>query len=292
MAITEILRAPVGTHESFISRKGEFISGKQSTLIPGSFIVRDKSNGRFVLSVHRSVVSKNVSDGLFEEAHGAQYKCFTRNAAAGNLVDEEIPEGCKRASSYSYFKNQHSRFTNGRPVRSGVIGYIYGSLTAWSRKNPEKMAKLVPLLIKLSSVYRSVAPKQYKEQKQVALQKKHVLGSSVFSTLTINSNFRTALHTDNRNDDGGHGIMVVLGDNTFQGGELIFPRYSIAVDLRVGDLIVFDSHEWHCNARIKNRDKTTKELPPRKKRWTLVAYLNRTTDHNSRFAYRKRGQSR
>jgi hypothetical protein len=41
--------------------------------------------------------------------------------------------------------------------------------------------------------------------------------------------------------------MVVLERGDWSGGELVFPRFRMGADVRVGDLIVSDMHELHGN---------------------------------------------
>ena len=36
----------------------------------------------------------------------------------------------------------------------------------------------------------------------------------------------------------------------FKGGMLGFPQYGVAVDVRQGDFLAMDVHEWHCNCNL------------------------------------------
>jgi hypothetical protein len=49
------------------------------------------------------------------------------------------------------------------------------------------------------------------------------------------------------------GVMAVLEGGHFGGGELIFPRYRTAVDMRTGGLCLADVHELHGNAPMWGR---------------------------------------
>jgi hypothetical protein len=40
----------------------------------------------------------------------------------------------------------------------------------------------------------------------------------------------------------------------FEGGELIFPQYGIAVEIETGDVLLADVHEWHGNAPLVGVD--------------------------------------
>lgn len=71
-----------------------------------------------------------------------------------------------------------------------------------------------------------------------------------FTTATVNADFRTAAHTDTGNRRPGLEVLVVLEGR--RGGELIFPRYRLAVDARPGDLLLADMRELHGNAPLKS----------------------------------------
>ena len=79
----------------------------------------------------------------------------------------------------------------------------------------------------------------------------YLIGNSCFSTLTLNYNWRTACHYDDGDFNNGLSIISVLGDNKWEGCMIGFPKYKIAVDVRVGDIIIMDSHEMHCNTEFK-----------------------------------------
>jgi hypothetical protein len=48
----------------------------------------------------------------------------------------------------------------------------------------------------------------------------------------------------------GFGVIAVLEGGHFGGGELIFPKFRTAVDLRTGGLLLADVHELHWNAPL------------------------------------------
>ena len=37
---------------------------------------------------------------------------------------------------------------------------------------------------------------------------------------------------------------------SYQGGYLGFPKYGICVDVRQGDYLAMNVHEWHCNCKM------------------------------------------
>ena len=106
----------------------------------------------------------------------------------------------------------------------------------------------------------------HKKQFKRAHETEFVIGNTAFSTLTINYNWRTALHQDAGDYKDGFGNLVILEEGKYKGGELGFPRYKVAVDVRNGDFLAMNVHEWHCNTKIvpKTKDYT---------RLSIVSYL-------------------
>ena len=97
------------------------------------------------------------------------------------------------------------------------------------------------------------SPFYYKKQRERANESPlYLIGDSCFSTLTLNYNWRTACHYDVGDYTDGLSIISVLGDDNWEGCLIGFPKYKIAVDVRVGDIIIMDSHEMHCNTEFKD----------------------------------------
>ena len=101
-------------------------------------------------------------------------------------------------------------------------------------------------------MYKELAPKHHR--KQCSLFKKCPpgmrIGRTPFTTITTNYNWRTACHKDKGDYKDGLGNLTVLGDNTFKGGYLGFPQFKVAVDVRPGDTVIMDVHQWHCNTEL------------------------------------------
>ena len=71
-----------------------------------------------------------------------------------------------------------------------------------------------------------------------------------FSTVTINRNFRTAMHRDAGDFKDGFGNLTVIERGKYHGGYTIFPQYGVAIDLRNNDFVAMDVHQWHCNTPL------------------------------------------
>ena len=81
----------------------------------------------------------------------------------------------------------------------------------------------------------------------------------------INSGKKEAIK-DSGDYDKGYGNLVVLEEGEYEGGYTGFPQFGVAFDVRNGDFLAMDVHEWHCNTKIKPVSKDYSRV-------SLVAYL-------------------
>ena len=74
--------------------------------------------------------------------------------------------------------------------------------------------------------------------------------NTAFSTVTINRNFRTALHRDAGDFKGGFGNLTVIERGKYHGGYTVFPQFGVGINLRNNDFVAMDVHQWHANTPI------------------------------------------
>ena len=84
--------------------------------------------------------------------------------------------------------------------------------------------------------------------------------------MTINYNWQTALHKDAGDLKEGFGNLIVCTEGDYEGGYTGFPQYGVAVDVKNGDFLAMDVHEWHANTKLKGKTKDFTRL-------SLVCYL-------------------
>ena len=144
-------------------------------------------------------------------------------------------------------------------VASGVIGHYEKTpflgqpcrMTGYTRRGLKQYLHGIPFLEAIDETFKSLVPDAWKKQ-HAAVSKKpmYQIADTAFSTLTVNMNFRTALHKDAGDYSEGFGNLTVIEWGHYHGGETIFPRFNAAFNLRTGDFIAMDVHEWHSNAPI------------------------------------------
>ena len=99
--------------------------------------------------------------------------------------------------------------------------------------------------------FKKLIPESYKKQLDRANLKPHLkIKDTCFSTITINRNFRTALHKDAGDFKDGFGNLCVIERGKYHGGYTCFPQFGVAVNVRSGDFLAMDVHQWHSNTPI------------------------------------------
>ena len=79
-----------------------------------------------------------------------------------------------------------------------------------------------------------------------------VIRGTSFTTLTVNRNWQTALHTDRGDLPEGFGVLTCLRSGEYEGGFLVMPKYRVAVDMTSGCVLCANVHEWHGNSVIRH----------------------------------------
>jgi hypothetical protein len=86
-----------------------------------------------------------------------------------------------------------------------------------------------------------------------------IIADTAFTTVTVNRwdarhDARTRVHRDDGDLPEGFGVISILNSGRYTGGELIFLKYRVAVDMREGDVLLCDVHEFHGNAPMKETE--------------------------------------
>jgi len=138
--------------------------------------------------------------------------------------------------------------------------------TRFSMIYPEKFKKLIPLIQEIDKYYKKYIPKCYDKQIKKANQTPFRIPKTAFTTITTNVNFRTSIHRDKGDDEDGFGNLAVIEKGKYIGGETCLPQYGVGVNVRTGDILFMDVHEWHGNLPINLEEPDTKRL-------SIVCYL-------------------
>lgn len=197
-----------------------------------------------------------------------------RGAAAGPIDTKGVYWSRRDPAKIDKWSAQYYQVKDGKKVlskmrvnnvvASGVIGYYEKTpflgqpcrMTGYTRSGLKQFIHGLPFLEAIDRQFKALVPAAHKKQlAEVSKKPMYQIGDTAFSTLTVNSNFRTALHKDAGDYRDGFGNLSVIEWGKYHGGETLFPRFGVGFNIRTGDFVAMDVHEWHTNAPVT----TTKE---------------------------------
>jgi Oxygenase domain of the 2OGFeDO superfamily len=161
--------------------------------------------------------------------------------------------------------HKHRKTVRWRRMQSDVVGFLdrtprnpYCRMTTLARDHLDTLPTARRLARVVSGVFQRFAPDRWQVQRTFCdrVNPAFIIGGTVFTSITVNRNERTAAHTDAHDYRPGLGVMTVVEGRPFFGGELIFPKYRTAVDMRTGGVCLADVHEWHGNAPMVAKGQT------------------------------------
>jgi hypothetical protein len=171
---------------------------------------------------------------------------------------------------------------NAREMRGGQ-GYPC-RLTAYDGVLPEEWGLMSELAQEVGEALRwSFVQGKWDEQFKKASQTPSAFlletpdGPTPFTTITCNKSFRTAAHVDGGDLKEGFGAMCCLGE--FEGCDLVFPRFKVAVRYREGDILLADvGNQVHGNTPLLNPDGTVPKPNSVPERLACVFYYQQGMD--------------
>jgi len=302
--IRKIILKPLFTDDKMDKKEGHYFSINHYNHIIkencDAYRVDNDGNLHLLLKFRKNVIpKKECKIGMISLKKAAMKKHDNRGAPAGlldpkkmaNYVNDIKLHGKKEKFRIDgYYSKKTKKFVNnsmGNISQSNIIGYFDKSRnnniskaniskatkknvpcreTAFTRDEVEKWKNVQPLLKSIDKQFKKIIPDRHKIQYDTAQKTPYNIKGTAFSTVTINYNFRTALHKDKGDFERGFGNLVVLEEGKYGGGYTGFPQYGICVDVREGDFLGMDVHQYHCNTKISPKTKDYTRL-------SLVAYL-------------------
>ena len=198
-------------------------------------------------------------------SHAATHSMM-RAAAAGAIDISGVywskrrPVNTRKWSTGFLLENgQVSSMRVANQVYSSVVGYINTAnrhagrcrLTEYTAKHMGNFRKGMPFIEAIDKQFAALCPEQHAAQVARAnMRPDYQIAKTAFSSITVNRNFRTALHQDDGDFKDGFGNLTVLERGSYHGGYTMFPQYGVGVDVRHGDVLLMDVHQWHCNSPL------------------------------------------
>ena len=211
---------------------------------------------------------QNIKDTLFS----IDDVSTMRANAAGPIDHEEMKkkgliEGVhyKLRTPNSYYplkKNgKFNRIAESNAIHSVLIGYKRGRFTGmikpsgWMEKksNQEKWEVLQNIAPLNEGALNVAAPDIWRRQRAFAdnyIESKYHIGGAPITALSANrysseGTAKMSAHVDGKDLEFGMTTMCVFRIGDFEGANLCFPRYGLAIEADDGDVLIADSNELH-----------------------------------------------
>ena len=211
---------------------------------------------------------QNIKDTLFS----IDDVSTMRANAAGPIDPEEMKkkgliEGVhyKLRTPNSYYplkKNgKFNRIAESNAIHSVLIGYKRGRFTGmikpsgWMEKksNQEKWEVLQNIAPLNEGALKVAAPDIWRRQRAFAdnyIESKYHIGGAPITALSANrysseGTAKMSAHVDGKDLEFGMTTMCVFRIGDFEGANLCFPRYGLAIEADDGDVLIADSNELH-----------------------------------------------
>jgi hypothetical protein len=281
----KIIVKPIATDEEFGKNyEGTWFDEKDVTQVIDfdADVYTDDGTGETLLAKFRkAVIPKDDVQRGWDAFRLLAIPSRNRGAAAGPIDLKGIYWSKRKPTQVNKWRARYIREGNkgvskmsvNNVVASGVIGYYESTafldaacrMTGYTRKALKNYLHGIPFLKQIDMQFQKLVPEAHAKQlAAVKKQKTYQIDDTAFSTVTVNLNFRTALHKDAGDFKEGFGNLTVIEWGKYHGGYTILPRYKIGFDVRTGDFLAMDVHEWHTNTPMYETDEDkafNKQLP-------------------------------
>lgn len=146
-------------------------------------------------------------------------------------------------------------------VETGAAGYMdqnamvrYCRQTALTWEYFRDFQGSLPFIHHVDRLYELLCPEPYARQKAIhnGTNRNYVIEGTTFTTVTVNRNFKTAVHKDSGDFPQGFGNLTVYREGNWSGSYFCLPEFKVAVDMQNGDMLFVDVHRWHGNTPYIN----------------------------------------
>ncbi len=212
-------------------------------------------DGDLLMRFRKRILPAAAAEVAFGELVKIKNKTNNRGMATGRIYSDR-----KRTTTLDGRKSNTPRMPENAKVMSSIIGFFdryprtpFCRETAYNAESSKQFHEsILPFLQLVDRAYQITDGYRYAKQRKVVdrTSKDFVIAGTSFTTITVNQNFQTAVHTDQGDLKDGLSCILALRAGEFQGGNLVFPHYRVAVRLDSCDLLLFDSHHMHGNTAM------------------------------------------
>jgi len=265
MRIKKLILPALMSDDECKSLVGQHVSSEYITEYIDYSVDIYNTEGQLLCKFRKNVIDPQIAQVGWNNYRTLAKASRTRGASAG-MIDPTSKYWSKRQLvdtnkwSTGYMVNgKESKMKCNNQVASQALGYYEQTkgikqlpcrLTTFTKMHYDKYQAGLPYIHALNDRYKQLNYPKWKEQHNRAkIKKEFRIDNTAFSTITINRNFRTAVHKD-AGDYGGWAVLSVLERGQYNGGCFMMPKYGIGIDMRHGDVLVADVHQYHCNSEM------------------------------------------
>lgn len=226
------------------------------------------NNGKVLFKFRKNVIPENLRNTVresYNDASRVRSNLRIRASGGSSLIKNNLTKvsTVKCCSIISGYYDRPPLYYRKHFVKNTVC-----RRTAFIKDFPDKWLNSIPFFQCISELYKELSPIHYEKQMNYIQQvsENYRIANTPFTTVTTNRNWQSACHKDKGDYDEGLGNLTVIGDE-YEGCYLYFPEFNIAIDVRPGDFLLMDVHEYHCNTEFLT-DNT-------KVRLSFVCYLRK-----------------
>lgn len=226
--------------------EGNLLDERSSSLLVRGDADVYKPNGEALLLVRGGALSAELLDAAFPALHSLRTSRTTNRGkySGQQRVEKVFADGVKS-------KNTHTD-----AVASATIGFFdrqggrfpFCRATAFTADHVAEWTTVLPLARRVAELFKETLPARYARQLELSLRAppEFVIAGTPFTTITVNNNVApSGVHTDKGDYKDGFGVIVVLRRGQYRGAHLVFPEWGVSADLQHGDVLFFNSHDWH-----------------------------------------------
>ena len=278
----EVIIKPVMTNDEIKAKEGTYFDGKGFTIFDEDVDVYAMVNGekKLLAKLRKQVLDPAIIRTGWEGFWIAAGPSRNRGAAAGpidvkgNYWKKRKPVDIKGWSANETVRGSVSKMRVNNNVFSSVLGYFNATpfmklpcrITSYTMRYWKYYKHGLPFIRAIDTCFKTLVPDKYALQRKAAEQMPMVhIQDTSFSSVTINRNFRTALHKDDGDFKDGYGNLSVIERGHYHGGFTLMPEFGIGFNVRTGDFLAMDVHQWHCNTELYEtaEDKEKNKTLPR-----------------------------
>ena len=222
-----------------------------------------------------NMAMSNIAGYYDKPDRNAYLKIQSKLTKHNNKNSNKHNNKSKNKHKYNFNTNTNPNTNNKFTIKNNKRGYDKFGIplcrtTQFTTNETQKWHDVLPLIHHADKQFKTLIPDRHKIQLERAqLTPKFQIDNTAYSTITLNYDWRTACHKDSGDFEEGFGNLIVLekqlneihekhekssnkiSDKRFTGSYIGFPKWGICVDVRQGDFLAMDVHEWHCNTALK-----------------------------------------